>query len=252
MRRTIFASISIAAFLYFSATSHAQSWSFQFEPYLLATSIEGDTGVGRAVGVPVDIDLSAILEVLDIAFMGHFEAHHDGGWGVALDYGFMDLSEDITGSRGGVLDARVRQGVFEALLVRRITSGDGYIDYLAGVRWWDNDVDATINPAALPGTATFVIEEDWVDVIIGVRWTNPLNDKWTVNLRGDVGGLGLESDFTSSVIAGFHYRLSESMKLDLQYKATWVDFETGTQGQPGFFKYDTVTHGPLVGLVIDF
>ena len=130
-----------------AARSSAQQWAFQFEPYALASTIEGDAGVGRATGVEVNVGLSEILEVLELAFMGHFEAHHDNGWGVMLDYGFMDLGADISGPRGGVLNAEVHQGVFEAMLVRRVDSGDGHLDYLAGVRWWDNDIDVTVDAA---------------------------------------------------------------------------------------------------------
>ena len=246
------ASLAAAAMLVFSAHSYAQDWSFQLEPYILASSIEGDTSIGRVTGVEVDVDFSDILEVLDIGLMGRFEAQHSSGWGVILDYGFMDLSDDITGQRGGVLEARLRQGVFEALLTRRRELQNGHIDYLAGVRWWDNDIDVTIVPAILPGSATSNIEEDWVDLIVGVRWANPLNDRWTFHLRGDVGGFGVEADFTGSIAAGFHYQMTSRLDLDLQYKALWVDYETGSRGQPGFFSYDTVTHGPFAGLIFNF
>ena len=242
----------LAVLMLLPVQSRAQDWSFAFEPYVLASSIEGDASVGRATGVEVDVDMSDILETLEMAFMGHFEAHHSNGWGVALDYGFMNLGADISGPRGGVVDAKVRQGVFEAMLIRQRQLGDGSLEYLAGIRWWDNDVDVEIDPAVLPGTAAFEIEEDWVDLILGVRWSKPVNDQWTMHLRGDIGGFGVASDFTSTLSAGFHYKMTESTDLDLQYKATWVDFETGAPGQSGYFRYDTVTHGPLIGVIFKF
>ena len=244
--------ISTAVLLMLSVTANGQSWSYSFEPYILASSIEGDAGIGRAVGGDVSVDMSDILEVLDIGFMGHFEAHHSNGWGVALDYGFMNLSADISGARGGVVDTEVHQGVLEALLIRQSRSGNSNLEFLAGVRWWDNDIDVDIDPAILPGTTSFDIKEDWVDLVLGIRWSNPVNDKWTFKLRGDIGGFGLESDFTSAVSAGFHYDISEKIDIDLQYKATWVDFESGSSGDPGYFKYDTVTHGPIVGVIFNF
>lgn len=234
------------------ANAGAQNWSYEFEVYGLASSIEGTAGMGRATGVEVDVDMSDILEVLDIGAMAHFEAHNSNGWGVALDYGFMDLKADISGPRGGIVDVGVRQGVFEALLVKRVSSGGGHLDYLAGFRWWDNDIDVDIDPAVLPGTAAVRVDEDWIDVVVGVRWTNPVNEKWDFLIRGDIGGLGVESDFTSSISTGFHYQMTESSTLDLQYKATWVDYETGSPGQPDYFQYDTVTHGPLIGVIFSF
>ena len=235
-----------------SANAYAQDWSFQVEPYVLASSIEGDTSISRATGLAVDVDFSDILEVLDIGAMGHFEAHHSSGWGAILDYGFMDLGDDIAGQRGGVVQAKVRQGVLEALVARRREISNGYIDYLAGVRWWDNDIDVTIDPAVLPGSLNANIDENWVDLLIGARWTNPLNNRWTFNLRGDIGGLGIEADLTTSISAGVHYQMTDNIELDLQYKALWVDFEDGSRGQPGYFAYDTVTHGPVVGFIFNF
>ena len=235
----------------FSVQSYAQDWTFQVEPYMLASSIEGDTSIGRVSGVAVDVDFSDILEVLEIGLMGRFEAQHSSGWGVMLDYGFMDLKDDLSTARGGVVEAKLRQGVFEALVSRRREWGNGHIDYLAGIRWWDNDIDVTIDPAILPGSTTLSVEEDWVDLVVGARWTNSLNDRWTFNLRGDVGGFGVQADFTAGIAAGFHYQLTDGIDLDLQYRALWVDFEDGTPGQPGHFAYDTVTHGPIAGFVFN-
>ena len=102
-----------------------------------------------------------------------------------LDYAFMDLSDDITGPRGGVLSGEVRQGVLEAMLVKGTQSGDAQLDYFAGLRWWDIDVDVGIDPVILPGTVTSSVEEDWVDLVIGARWKNPISEKWSFVLRGD-------------------------------------------------------------------
>lgn len=77
--KRLLAGLTTGLLLLFSAHSSAEDWSFEFEPYIFASTIEGDTGVGRAIGVEVDVDLSDILEVLDMAFMGHFEAHHTNG-----------------------------------------------------------------------------------------------------------------------------------------------------------------------------
>ncbi len=46
--------------------------------------------------------------------------------------------------------------------------------------------------------------------------------------------------------------MGKSIELDLQYKALAVDYETGTPGQKGYFMYDTITHGPIIGLVFKF
>lgn len=230
----------------------ADDWTFSVEPYLLAANIQGDSAIGRAAGVPVDLGFSTILENLDMAAMLHFEAHSRNGWGFSLDYGFMDLSDDIFGDRGGVLDVRVRQGTLEGLLIRQSGIASLGLEYFAGFRWWDNDVDVTVDPAVLPGDATRKVDAGWIDLIAGARWTRQINDRWVVRVKGDIGGFGIEADFTSSLAVSGIYKFSDRYALDLQYKAIWVDYETGRPGQGGYFAYDTVTHGPIVGFQFNF
>lgn len=242
----------LGSVLLVSQPGYAQDWTFELEPYGLAASIEGDAGIGRVTGAPVDVGFDSILENLDMAFMGHFEAHNSNGWGVVLDYGFMDLGADISTPRDGVVDASIRQGTFEALGMYRNDLPGGTLDVTFGIRWWDNDIDTEIDPAVLPGTVESNIEEDWVDIIVGARWISPINNRWSYLIRGDVGGFGLEADFTGSLAAGFVYQMSDSWQLDMQYRGLWVDYEDGSAGDPGYFAYDTVTHGPLVGFIYKF
>ena len=235
-----------------TAPAMADDWTFSIEPYVLAASIAGDASIGRVTGAEVDVDFSTILEKLDMAAMIHFEAHSGNGWGFAFDYGFMDLSDDIFGERGGIVDVRVRQGTFEGLLIRQSSNEAIGLEYFAGFRWWDNDIDIAIDPAILPGTNQRKVDASWIDLIVGARWTRDLSERWQMQLRGDVGGFGIESDFTSSLSASFLYQFSQRFSLDLQYRALWVDYAEGKSGQPGYFAYDTVTHGPIVGLKIAF
>ena len=230
----------------------AGDWSWTLEPYLMASNIEGDAGLGRVAGVDVSVDTSDILENLEMGAMIHGEALHGNGWGVMLDYAFMRLGDDISGPLGGVTNATVRQGVLEAFAFQRHQHGDDHFDVYGGIRWWDNDLDVNVNTVILPGSPTADVEEDWVDPVIGGRYFRPVNERWTLLLQGDVGGFGIGSDFSYALAAGAIYRINDRTRLDLKYKGLWVDYEDGTPGTPDYFKYDTVTHGPIVGLMFDF
>ena len=223
-------------------------WSFEFEPYMLIASMSGDTIIGRSPTVEIDMDFGDILENLDIGAMAHFEAHNQNGWGLWLDYGFMDLSSDITGPVGGVTDMRMRQGILEAFAMYTQPLGDGNIDYLAGIRWWDNDIDVSHNLLPLD----IEVEEDWVDPVVGARWSTALNDDWKFMMLGTVGGFGVGSDISVSGNIGVKYVISDLLDLDLQYKALWADYESGTKGQKGYFAYDVTTYGPIIGLNFKF
>jgi len=225
---------------------NASPWSFEFEPYLLISSMSGTAQIGRTPALEIDMDFGDILEKLEIGAMAHFEAHHESGWGVWLDYGFMDLSSDLSGPVGGVTDVGIRQGILEVFGMYRQELSAGYIDYLAGIRWWDNDID--VSHSALPLAAN--VEEDWVDLVVGARWTMPLNESWKFSVNGNVGGLG--SDLSLSGAVGVKYVISDLLDLDLQYKALWADYESGTRGEAGYFAYDSTTYGPIIGLNFKF
>jgi hypothetical protein len=234
------------------AQAKSDTWDFTIEPYLMASSIKGAAGMGRIAGTPVDVNFSTILENLSMAGMLHFEAQHQNGWGIVLDYGFMDLKADTTVGFGGVLDASLRQGVFEVLVSRHFGSPDSGLEALAGIRWWDNKVRARFDPVIHPGSLNVRVDEDWIDPIVGLRWTNKLSARWDLQLRGDMGGFGISSDFTWSASASALYRMSDRFVLELGYKALDVDYDNGKASDQGFFAYDTTTHGPLIGLLIKF
>lgn len=247
----VFIFLSVSSILSF--TTRADNWSFQVEPYLMALNIEGEGSMGRATGVPINVNYKDILEHLDMAAMLHFEALHKSGWGLMMDYAFMDVSKKTSTSQGGFIKASLRQGILEALGFYRTKYGNSEIDYFTGVRWWDNNSSLLIDPAILPGTINVDIEEDWVDLVAGVRLITTINKDWNLVARADLGGFGISADFTSTVETGLTYKISDLMVLDLKYKATWVDYDNeNNTGSMGDFQYKTIVHGPVLGLIFNF
>ena len=232
------------------AATETNAWSFEFEPYLMLSNIEGDSQFRNTPTANLDVDFGTILDNLDIGFMGHFEAHHQSGWGTWIDYGFMKLSNDVA-PVDAIDSLEVRQGVLEAVgLYRQITSS-GYIEYLAGIRWWDNDFDISSPLPILTKSRNI----DWVDGIVGLRYTHILNENWKLRVHGDIGGGG--ADITYGASAGVLYTINDLLDVDVRYKATWVDYEEGEKGlgtlfNSDYFSYDTVTHGLILGLNFKF
>lgn len=225
------------------------TWSFEFEPYLMVTNIDGDAKFGRLPTSELNVDFGTILENLDMAAMARFEAHHQSGWGLWIDYGFMDLSNDIE-PVDRITSLRVRQGVLEAVGMYRQVLSSGYMDYFAGIRWWDNDYDMDYNFPGLEATGALSKNVDWVDAIVGGRYTHVVNENWKLRVHGDIGGGG--ADFTAGASAGVIYTINDLIDVDVKYKATWVDYEEGTKGQRDYFVYDTLTHGLILGLNFKF
>jgi opacity protein-like surface antigen len=235
-------------------SAYADDWNFQLEPYAMATTIEGNTSLSRIPNADIKVNFDTILENLESAAMLHFEAHHISGWGMAFDYAYMDLGGTTANDNGSRVTGDVRQGVLEGFAVYRSQINNGHIDVIAGARWWDNDIELIVNATPTKSNFDREMKSDWVDAVVGIRVQQKLSNNWTFQAHADVGGFGIgsSSDFTASLQAGLLYNINDLMTLDLKYKATWVDFDEGIKGQPGYFQYDTVTHGPVIGLAFKF
>ena len=250
------AAVSIAfAFIFPGRAAAAEDWVFAVAPYLLAPSIDGEAGVGRFIdGADVDVNSRDIFKHLDLGAMIHAEARHRSGFGGIIDYSFMDLSSEANGPvvPGARIKADVFQGVLEAFASYRFDLTPEYkIDAYAGLRWWHIDLELKRRNA--PG---FNISEDrgddWVDPVFGARWMAEWRPGWRTSLAGDIGGFDVASDFTASVQALVIYDAWEDISIAAGYRALWVDYDNGKRGTSDYFRYDTVTHGPQIGVIFRF
>jgi hypothetical protein len=233
----------------------ADDWEFAIAPYLLAPSINGDAGIGRFIdGAEVDVDTRDILDHLDLGAMIHGEVRHRSGFGAIIDYSFMDLSGEADGPvvPGAELKAEIFQGVLEAYGSYHFdVAAEHTIDVYGGIRWWHIDLELKRRNA--PGfNLTQDRTVDWVDTVVGARWVAEWFPKFRTSLAADVGGFGVGSDITNSVQGLFIYDAWENVSFAAGYRALWVDYDNGKGGTSDYFAYDTVTHGPQIGVIFRF
>ncbi|MFM2609704.1 hypothetical protein AAFX30_19205 [Vibrio chagasii] len=226
-----------------------KKWQHSFEIYALALNIRGDSTIGD-LSADVDVDPAFIMDHIDMGAMLRLEGVYNNQWGYYVDYSFMKLSGKSNSIIGNaeILNGKleIRQGVIEAKGFKRYQYDIGTIDYMVGLRWWDNDIDSklyTNNGTTLNSRS---LDEDWIDYLVGIRWTKALNKSWTVHTSLDIG-LGSDTNFTSSLLTGARYQINDWSDLNLAYKSTWVDYEN-----KGTFEYDTASQGFLVGWAAHF
>lgn len=238
--------------LFISASlSRADDWAFVVAPYGLLPSITGDAAVGRIDDAEVELDPGDVLKSLEFGAMLEVEARHSSGYGVLLNYAFMNLGDNATGPLGFTdFDADIFQGLLEGFGTYRFNLEKSTLDAYAGVRWWDINID--VEATTKLGSRSLSRDKDWVDPVIGLRWLPRLNESWRLLLQGDVGGFDIASHFTWGVQAGALWDGGESWSLVLLYKLLSVDYETGDKNTSSYFAYDTVTQGPLLGVVFRF
>lgn len=85
---------------------------------------------------------------------------------------------------------------------------------------------------------------------MGARLGARLGDHWRVQVRGDIGGFGVDnSDFSwqAVTLAGYEWRVNGwNITLFGGYRALGQDYSDGA------FTWDTVVHGPVLGAQFTF
>jgi opacity protein-like surface antigen len=242
----------------------AGGWQFEFTPYLWAAGLKGDVQVGTLPLTSVDMKFTDILDVLDFALMGAFEARK-GRWGFLFDAMYMKLSDSATATRTGAgpigatltasADVKVEQTMLAAAAAYRVSEGRSPVDVIGGLRYTKLDVSGDIGaslfgggPLGLGATGTVARsgDKDWVDPYVGVRLQHPIADRWTLVGYADVGGFGVGSDLTWQAAAGVNYAYSKSVSLKFGYRYMSIDYDKGG------IVYDVTMQGPYLAVGIRF
>ena len=239
--RLTFACMAAAALTLAAAPSQAEGWSFVFEPYFMAPYMDGSTSVGP-VTARVSSTPSDVFSNLNWGAMGLFEVNN-GKFGLVVDLTYMNLEA----SRDGFIDTvGGHQGAYSATALLRV---EKHAEAYAGVRV--NDLGVKIsgtgplgNPLAASGG------KSWVDPIIGMRVNLPLSRTVDLTMLADVGGFGVGSDISVQAWPSFGFRLSDSIRAKLGYRAVYAKYDSGSG--LGFFEYDVLTHGPTLGVQFRF
>lgn len=229
-----------------------KAWEFVIAPYALAPFIAGDSTIGRLPGANLSVTPGTILENLHMGGMLHLEALYNNRFGAIFDIAYMNLgSSTTTPITGGRLRAKIKQTVVEGYLTYAVFNDEKTrIDAYAGGRYWNLDIDFAAS-GTIAGSFNFNPNTNWFDPVIGFRAIHRFNETWSARAQGDIGGLGAGSDFTWLLQAGVGYHFNETWSLHAQYKALSVDYDNGKSGASRF-TYDTITHGPLLGVAARF
>jgi len=221
-----------------AAQQPAEGWRFTLAPYFLFPHMDGTVAFGP-ISSNVDSDPSDVFDNLQFGAMLAAEARNNE-WAIGFDGLYMDLSKD-----GEAVRYDGYQAGLELTGFRRLTP---FFEILAGGRL--NLMGASVTS---PTSVTLVDKNKaWFDPFIGARFTLPNTGKWTVMLRGDVGGFGVGSQFAWQVRPTVAYSVSKHWAFGVAYWALGMDYVTGELGDQNYFKYDVTTFGPEIGVGYTF
>jgi len=234
----------------------ADDWRFQFNSWIWLMGVEGDVGV-RGTKVAVDADFGDILDASDslLAFSGRLEVGYKR-FGAFVDGIYADIGADDRSGPAGLanIDVTMELGVVDFGLMYRLfdlptdTGLNTTVDVYSGARYIALDVE--LDPAML---ASISRDRDWFDPIVGAKLRLPLTQRLHLELWGDIGGFGVESDFTWSAtgVLGFNFELFKlPMTIYGGYRAMGWDYSTGSGTTKNI--WDVILHGPVLGGEIRF
>ena len=224
-------------------TQKESNWDFNLAPlYLWMVDMEGDMGIGP-IDTGLSVDFGTIFDNLEAVFTFHFEGVHRSNWGFFLDYSYIDISGSQSAPPPPSLSLDFTSILAEAGGYYRVGNGPHTFDFLGGVRYTKLEPEITFTAPPAPKLSK---TEDWVDPIVGLRYAYNFNDKWKLNLRGDIGGFGAGSDFTWNAIGLVQFQPWKYAAILAGYRALDQDYESGSGVNR--FKYDMRLAGPVLAL----
>jgi len=221
----------------------SEGWQLQVTPYLWASSLVGQLGIGNQTA-DVDASFSNILDHLHFAAMGLVDARRNRV--VALtDIFYTDLRGQQATPGPLFSSVNPQQKLFI------LTPEGGYrvfgtantsVDVVGGIRFWHLSSELQFQPGVLPGI-DLQASRSWVDGIAGLRAWHALPNNWWVNGYADLGAGGSTRT----------YQLAGTVGVDLHrhfavvggYRYLSVNYDQDV-------LLDTTFKGPLVGFTVKF
>jgi hypothetical protein len=228
------------------APQASSKWEFSVTPYAFFAALNGRIGVVGQTA-QVNASFSDIFRNLDFAAMGSFEARK-GKWSFVGDAMYMSLSgQRVTPSPFfSDIDVEVKEFILDPVVAYRVMNVErGHIDLLGGARIWHVKSHLTFQPRILP-LVDVEGSKNWADPIVGARGIASISPRVFLFGRFDMGGFGVNSDFTGQAFGGVGYQWKPRVALIGGYRYLRVDYVN--EG----FIFKTAMSGLNVGAKFNF
>ncbi len=192
-------------------------WQFSIRPYFFLSGVSGSvTASGQTI--PINSTFGDLLGNLRPSGFLTFSAEK-APWGVYADLQYINLA----GEGGHALEAELSlKNTIAELDVTFRPPAAQTLKFFVGARVYAIDQGLTIGSQPEAKARTTV-----VDPILGATGSWSLNDSWKFEVRGDIGGFGVGSEFTYQMMALFHVNLSKTLALPFGYRVLGYEVNTG-------------------------
>ena len=227
-----------------------KKWHFLADVYMMFPYMDGETGIGNSLTVPIDANPGDIFSKLQMAAMLYLEARTDK-WAITSDLVYMKLNQEVTPGtllHSGTVGAK--QLIWEVAGLYRILPF-----WEVGVGGRTQLPSNRIRCAAQRISGRYrrgdgIAFDTWFDPILITRLTTDIKDKWLFQFRGDVGGFGLGSDFTWQLQAYAGYRFTKMFQITAGYRVLSTDYDKATDYNE--FVFNVKEFGPVIRFGFNF
>jgi hypothetical protein len=219
-------------------------WHFLIAPYLWVATIDGELGAKGNASF-THLSFSDIVEHLDMGYMIQMEAHK-GAFGFLVGPLYLNVS-DSQKTPAFNLNVELKVNIIETLATWQMTPG---LELLAGGRYTRVQAELGVRDTSSGVQDSRDASTDWWDPVIGARYMHDFDDRWSVAVRGDVGGQGGQSDFVWDAFATVGYRVGASGRVYLGYRCLDYDYTEGNP--PDRFTFNIRILGPVIGYGMTF
>ena len=182
---------------------------------------------------------------LNGVFTIRFDTFYRERFGLIVDYNYLDLGTEKV-NEGVNAEADFTSQILNLAGAYRFSGGVHTWEGLAGIRYTSLDSEISLNNLGVRVSG----DQDWVDPIVGVRYTWAINDTWSLRAYGDIGGFGAASDLTWQALGLISFKPWKHVSIAAGYRAIYTDYETGSGDDQ--FSYDATVYGPVAGVNINW
>lgn len=234
----------------YNDSSH--KYKIYVEPYIMFTSMSGTTAIGNLPPTFVCIPASKVFSYLKIGGMLYAEVHNDK-LAFTSDLFYAYLTEDAS-TKNNIISgtANLKQFLWELEGLYRLAP---WLE--AGVGARINSITAGVNINYNPPFGGNSISGSaqrtniWVDPLIVTRLKTVIHDKWLLQLRADIGGFGIGSQFAWQLQPDIFYRASKLLQVGVGYRAISMNYNNNKSGSD-YFLYDMQEYGPQIRIGFNF
>ncbi len=239
----------------------ASPWRIELTGYGWASSIAGSSGFGGLPTLPYYASFGKVLEHLNGALMGSVLARNgtyilglDMFWSRIGGSGTINVSRLPANALGA--DLNLTEGFATAFGGLRIPIGPPNLELYGtvGARYmYSGTTVALTTPLGFSNSQS--VNKDWVNPVAGFAAQYRFDDRWFMNVLGDLGGWS--DSATGQALASVGYNWTQNWSTTLGYRVlyTYERQDTGFNNLTGAdrsFRYQQWMYGPFAGVKYSF